>query len=84
MMGIIEMIEVECFCRNLKKYRMKKQLTQEGLARRAGLHRTYISALERGRINPTLCTLFKLSRELGVDPCYLLINTKKMGQSKTR
>lgn len=70
--------EMECFCRNLKKYRKKKNLTQECLACKAGFHRTYISALESGKINPTLCTLVKLSRELEIDACYLLINTKRM------
>lgn len=73
-----KMKEAECFCRNLRKYRKRKHLTQERLADKAGFHRTYISALEGGKINPTLCTLVKLSRELEIDACYLLINTKRM------
>ena len=64
---------------NLRRYRKKKHLTQEDLALRAGYHRTYISALERGRINPTLITLVRLSRELDVDVVYLLLDTKRMG-----
>ena len=83
-MRVLRLKETECFCRNLRKYRMKRKLTQECLACRTGFHRTYISALESGKINPTLCTLVKLSRELEIDACYLLINTKRMGQNGTR
>ncbi len=71
--------EVEIVCHNLRKYRRQKKLTQDHLAFLAGCNRTYISALERGRINPTLLTLVILSRELGIDTCYLLINTKRYG-----
>lgn len=78
----LHMKDVECFCRNLRKYRIKKHLTQECLAYRAGFHRTYISGLENGRINPTLRTLVILSRELEIDTSYLLISTKRIGQSR--
>lgn len=65
------------FCENLRKYRKKMKYTQTRLAREAGYHRTYICALENGRINPTLDTLVNLSIELGIDPCHLLITTKR-------
>lgn len=71
--------EQEYLSRNLKRYRKQKRLTQAALACRVGYHRTYISALESGRINPTLATLVNISRELGVDVVYLLIDTRRMG-----
>lgn len=67
----------ESFCENLRKYRKKREYTQTCLAQKAGCHRTYISALENGHINPTLDTLVNIAIELEIDPCYLLITTKK-------
>lgn len=39
------------FATNVKKYRIEKGLSQEALAELAGLHRTYVSAVERERRN---------------------------------
>ncbi len=72
--------EVEPVCYNLRKYRRQRHITQDHLAFLIGCNRTYISALECGRINPTLLTLVNLARELGIETCYLLINTKKYGE----
>jgi transcriptional regulator with XRE-family HTH domain len=41
-------------------------ISQEELAERADIHRTYVSQLERGLKSPTLNTLFKISVALGV------------------
>lgn len=38
------------FSSNLRKYRCEAGLSQEAFAQKAGLHRTYISALERGKL----------------------------------
>ncbi len=48
------------------------KLSQEGLADAAGLDRTFISALERGRKNPTLKTIVRVAEALGVTPSVLL------------
>jgi len=47
-------------------------LTQEALAQRAQLDRTYPSLLERGRRTPTLPCLFAISRALNVHPSALV------------
>lgn len=63
---------VHCFSRNLKALREAQGLSQESLAGKAGLDRTYISSCERGERNVTLATLDRLSAALGVSPNSLL------------
>lgn len=46
--------------------RKKAGLSQEELAERAGIHRTYVSLLERNRKSPTLDVLFRVCRALRV------------------
>jgi len=60
---------------NILKYRRSKNLSQEQLADKCGLHRTYIGAVERGERNVTLSTLELLAQTLGVSIPDLL--TKK-------
>jgi len=57
---------------NLKRFRQAKGLSQEELAHRAGLDRTYISALERCIYSASIDVLEKLAEQLGTDPAELL------------
>jgi len=57
---------------NLRRYRLVAGLSQEELAVRSGLDRTYISGLERFQRNPTVIVLYELASVLGVDPRDLL------------
>lgn len=52
----------------LKNYRKAKNFSQEELALKADLDRTFISLLERGKRNATIETLYKLSYALDVKP----------------
>ena len=56
------------FGEQLRSARKTAHLTQEELAFRAGLDRTYISLLERGLKSPTLTTFFQLCRALNQQP----------------
>ncbi len=56
------------FGEQLRSVRKAAHLTQEELAFRAGLDRTYISLLERGVKSPTLITFFQLCRVLDQKP----------------
>jgi transcriptional regulator with XRE-family HTH domain len=49
----------------IRTRREKLGLSQEKLAERSGLDRTYISMLERGKRNPSLLNLLKLVKGLG-------------------
>lgn len=52
------------FSQNLCRIRTERELSQEELAHLTEMHRTVISALERGRQEPRLGTLIKLSAAL--------------------
>jgi transcriptional regulator with XRE-family HTH domain len=54
------------FGANLRKIRLEKGISQESLAELAGLHRTYVSSVERGERNVTLQTVEKLAKALCV------------------
>lgn len=51
---------------NIRRYRMKKKLTQEQLAFNAGLHRAYIGHIERGEKNIGLKNLEKIANTLEI------------------
>jgi transcriptional regulator with XRE-family HTH domain len=46
--------------------RARRELSQKILGKRAGLHRNYVGAIERGEINPTLRVMLKLIDGLDV------------------
>ncbi|HXE43166.1 MAG TPA: helix-turn-helix transcriptional regulator, partial [Candidatus Baltobacteraceae bacterium] len=50
----------------VRKWREKLRLSQDDLAKRAGLHRTYICDVERGARNVSLKNVQKISDALGV------------------
>ena len=60
----------------LRRARKRANISQEKLALDAGLDRTFISGLERGVRQPTLNTLFMLSRSLDVAPHVLVERTQ--------
>lgn len=54
------------FATVLKDLRTEKKISQENLAFLSGLDRTYISLLERGKRQPSLASLFSISRALDI------------------
>jgi transcriptional regulator with XRE-family HTH domain len=62
----------EVLARNLRKARQAKGLSQEELAHRAGVDRTYVSALERRVYAASIEVVDRLARELDVEAADLL------------
>ena len=60
------------FGRNLKKLRIQKKMSQGDIARALGVHRSYISGLERGIRNPTLVNIERFAKPLEVELSKLL------------
>jgi len=57
---------------NVRKWREEKELTQEALAERADLDPTYISGIERGKRNPSVLSVLRIARALGVTTSILM------------
>ena len=56
----------EALCEVIRERRLAAGLSQEALAHKAGVHRTYVGLLERGLRNPTVEVALHLSEALGV------------------
>lgn len=55
----------------IKKLREKKGISQEALAEEAGIHRTYMGRVERGKQNISLLNIIKIAEGLGIHPSVL-------------
>jgi transcriptional regulator with XRE-family HTH domain len=62
------------FGKAIRRRRRELDLSQEELAERAELHRTYISNIERGELNPSLETMEKLVKALNITVSDLFAN----------
>lgn len=55
------------FASRLREFRTSKGISQEKLAELSGLHRTYVSSVERYERNITIDNMERLALALGVD-----------------
>jgi len=60
------------FGRNVRALRAEAGLSQDEFADQVGIHRTYMSGIERGRRAPTIIVVEKIAKALGVTPGALL------------
>lgn len=63
----------DVFAQNLRRIRQAKKLSQEELAHRASIDRTYVSSLERGVYSPTIEVVGKIAHALDVEAAELLM-----------
>ena len=61
----------------MRRLRLAKGLSQEGLAQMAGIHRTYIGAVERGERNVSIDNMERIAAALGANITDLLSGNKK-------
>ena len=64
--------EAQKLGRNLKRIRKEKGISQGDIVRSLGMDRAFISNIENGKTNPTLATITKLAKALGVSVDELL------------
>ncbi|AKM84445.1 TPA: DNA-binding protein [Candidatus Campbellbacteria bacterium] len=64
--------DVKKLGQNLKRIRIKKNITQVEIAKKLGVDRSFVSNLENAKTNPTLATITNLAQALGVSTNELL------------
>lgn len=67
-----KIVQVVEFGERIRERRNSLEISQEQLADRIRMHRTYIGHVERGEVNPTLVTMLQLAAGLGVEAAELI------------
>ena len=65
-------LPTEIFGETVRRFRENEGISQEALAERCGLHRTYIGSIERGERNVSLANIVRVAHALGLEPGSLL------------
>jgi transcriptional regulator with XRE-family HTH domain len=68
------------FGARVRRLRMDRGLSQEAFADQAGLHRTYIGAIERGERNVSIDNIEKIARGLNIAITELFDHTERDGE----
>ncbi|MCB8748931.1 helix-turn-helix domain-containing protein [Rhodoferax sp. U2-2l] len=71
---------IDAFATTLKKIRRQQRMTQEELADKASLDRTFIGLLETGRRQPTLSVICALAYALDETPSQLVKNAVELAE----
>ncbi len=68
---------VTVFADNVRRRRLELGLSQESLAERAGVHRTYVGMLERAEKNVTIYNIERIAHALQIEPASLLQDSRR-------
>ncbi len=63
--------------RAVRRLRAQADYSQESFAAAAGIHRTYMGLVERGRVSATIMTIQKIANALGMTPSVLLAEAER-------
>lgn len=77
MAKVVDSELVSVFATRMREERLRLEISQEELAHRANLDRTYISGCERRLRNPSLVSVERIADALGIDASELLASTPK-------
>ena len=66
----------------VRELRGRLGISQEELADRCGLHRTYVGGIERGERNPSLINIGRIAQALGVEVAELFTSHKQRRPGK--
>lgn len=72
------------FGRNVQTIRKEQGLSQERLADKAGVHRTYIGMIERAEKNITLCNIERIAKALNIHINLLLTDPQNENNNTRR
>ena len=75
---------VKVFGDNVREFRIQKNLSQEKLAELSGLHRTYISGIERLGRNISLENVQRIADALEIETYKLLVENKVSSRNKVQ
>ena len=64
--------------RAIRDVRSARHLSQEELAHRSGMHRTYLGGIERGERNPSYTNIRRLAAALEVNASELLARAERL------
>lgn len=67
------------FGKAVRSVRNAAGISQEELADRTEIHRTYIGGIERGERNPTLIMIARIAKALGISASHLIQLTENKG-----
>jgi transcriptional regulator with XRE-family HTH domain len=60
------------FAKNVRRLRRANDISQDAFADMVGVHRTYVSDIERSKRNPSITVVGQFAKALGVTPGSLL------------
>lgn len=68
----------------VREHRGRRSLSQEGLAERSELHRTYVGGIERGERNVSVINIYRLADALGIRASELFDTAEGFRRSDVR
>lgn len=68
----------------VRDMRGRRGISQEDLASRSGIHRTYLGGIERGQRNPSYTNIRRIAEALRVQPSELLVRAEELEEEVAR